>query len=124
LPRFHHLWIVEAELEIRNPSAEHDTRCEAIFEGLSQYASDETEPYPTQVARNDDGWLEVTFPVWAPTRWAAMSAGATVLAEVCNTAGTDVGVARLAVGESSEELAAYRNRIHVMENDAEPASAS
>lgn len=115
MPRFHHLWIVEAEIEIRNPSAERDTRCEAFFEGLSRYASDETEPYPTQVARNDDGWLEVTFPVWGPTRWAAMAAGATVLSEVCAATDTDAGTVRVTVGESSDELRDYRSRIHQME---------
>jgi hypothetical protein len=121
VPRFHHLWIVEAEVEIRNPSADDESRCEAIFRGLSQFASDDTEPYPTQVARNDDGWLEITFPVWAPTRWAAVAAGATVLSEVCSSAHADIGLVRLAAGESSDELRGYRSRMHRMEAGASPA---
>jgi hypothetical protein len=115
MARFHHLWIVEAELEIRNPAAEAETRCERVFRALERYASDETEPYPTQVARTDDGWLELTFPTWAPSRWAAIAAGATVLAEACAEADVDVGVVRLAAGESSDELLRYRDRVHAME---------
>jgi hypothetical protein len=116
MTRFHHLWIVEAELEIRNPtSSEADTRCERLFRALERYASEDTEPYPAQVAAGDDGWLEVTFPTWAPTRLAALAAGATVLAEACATADIEPGVVRLAAGESSEELTRYDERVKSMD---------
>ena len=115
MPRFHHLWIVEAELEIRNPAAEHDARCERIYQALERYASEDTAPYPTQIASRDDGWLELTFPVWAPNQWAAVAAGATVLAEACAHSDVDAGVVRLAAGESSEQLQHYRDRVRQME---------
>ena len=116
MPRFHHLWIVEAELEIRNPgAADHGSRCERIFEALSRYATEETEPYPSQIASTDDGWLELTFQVWAPTQWSAVAAGATVLAEACARADVEPGVVRLAAGESSKELEGYRGRVREME---------
>jgi hypothetical protein len=114
MPGFHHLWIVEAELEVRNPTGD-DPRCERLFEALSKYAGEETSPYPTQAARDDDGWVEVTFPVWAPTRWAAIASGAAVLAESCSGSGLDVGVTRLTAGESSEELTRYRERTRELE---------
>lgn len=107
MPRFHQLWIVEAELEVRNPAGE-DPRCERLFEALAQYGSEETSPYPTQAARSDDGWVEVTFPVWAPTRWAAIAAGSALLAEACAASKVDAGTTRLTAGESSEELLRYR----------------
>ena len=115
MARFHHLWIVEAELEIRNPAADHDARCERMYDALARYASEETAPYPTQIASRDDGWLELTFPVWAPTQWSAIAAGATVLAEAAARAEVDVGVARMASAESSEQLKEYRNRVREME---------
>src|SRR5215212_272790 len=72
MSRFHHLWVVDAEIEIRNPAPGEDVSCgERIFEALSRYASDESDPYPAQVVREDDRWAELTFPVWAPTRFAA-----------------------------------------------------
>ena len=114
MPRFHHLWIVEAELEIRNPAG-GDPRCERMFEELAKYASEETSPYPTQAARSDDGWVELTFPVWAPTRFAAIAAGAALLAEVCAGSAVDAGVARIAAGESSDELLRYRDRVSTLE---------
>ena len=114
MPRFHHLWIVEAELEIRNPAA-NDPRCERMFEALAKYASEETSPYPTQAARSDDGWVELTFPVWAPTRFAAIAAGAALLAEVCAGSAVDAGVARIAAGESSDELLRYRDHVSALE---------
>src|SRR4051794_41633695 len=38
-------------------------------------------PYTTlfRSVREDDRWLEVSFPVWAATRFAALAAGATIL---------------------------------------------
>ena len=114
MPDFHHLWIVEAELEVRNPAGE-DPRCERLFDALAKYAGEDTSPYPTQAAREDDGWAEVTFPVWASTRWAAIAAGAALLAETCAGSGVDVGVTRLTAGESSEELLRYRDRTRDLE---------
>ena len=115
MSRFHHLWIVEAELEIRNPAAEAETRCERLFRALERYASEDTAPYPAQAAAHDDGWVDMTFPVWAPSRWAAVAAGATILAEACATADVDAGVVRLTAGESSEELLKYRERTRTLE---------
>jgi hypothetical protein len=112
---FHHLWIVEAELEIRNPASEADPRCERLFAALERYASDDTSPYPAQAATNDDGWAELSFPVWAPTQWAAIAAGSAVLAEACATAGCDTGVVRVTAAESSEEIDRYRDRVQAME---------
>jgi hypothetical protein len=112
---FHHLWIVEAEVEIRNPAADAESRCERLFSALERYASDDTLPYPVQAASSDDGWVETTFPVWAPTRLAAIAAGATVLAEACTRAEVDPGVIRLAAGESSDELDRYHARVQAME---------
>jgi hypothetical protein len=126
MPRFHHLWIVDGELEILNPAPfdrpadapldQEDRSCGGrIYDELSRYAAEESSPYPAQVVSDDDRWLEVTFPIWAPTRFAALAAGATVLAEACGRAGADTGVLRLAVGESAEELHEYRGRVHEME---------
>ena len=117
MARFHHLWIVEAELEIRNPAAEADTRCERIFAALERFASDDTDPYPGQAASSDDGWVELTFPVFAPTRFAALAAASTVLAQACAEAEADVGAIRLTAGEGSEELLRYRERTRVLEAD-------
>lgn len=115
MARFTHLWIVEAELEIRNPDAAGDSRCERIFQALERHASDDTDPYPGQAATTDDGWAELTFPVFAATRFAALAAGATTLAEACKEADADVGVVRLTVGEGSDELVRYRDRTQAME---------
>lgn len=115
MPRFHHLWIVEAELEIRNPAPAPDARCERLYEALAAYASEETEPYPSQIASRDDGWMELTFPVWAPNQWAAVAAGSTVLAECCAVCGVEPGVVRLAAAESSQQLSEYRNRTRGLE---------
>ena len=115
MPRFHHLWVVEAELEIRNPAPAPDARCERLYDALAQYASEETEPYPSQTASRDDGWMELTFPVWAPNQWAAVAAGATVLAECCGACGVEPGVVRLAAAESSHQLIEYRNRTRALE---------
>ena len=115
MARFTHLWIVEAELEIRNPPDEAETCCERIFAALERYASDDTDPYPAQAANAGDGWVEVTFPVFAPTRFAAVACGATVLAEVSADAGADVGVVRLTAGEGSDDLLRYRDRTRAME---------
>ena len=115
MTRFHHLWIVEAEVEIRNPASEADTRYERIFRALERYASEDTDPYPALAASTDDGFVEITFPIWAPTRWAAVAAGATVLAAACSEADVDAGVVRLAAGESSDELDRYHERVHGME---------
>ena len=117
---FHHLWIVAAELEVKNPEPDRrgdaDASCGGrIFDALSRFASDDSSPYPTQVVREDDGWLELSFPVWAPTRLAAVAAGATVLAEACATAAVRPGVVRLAAGESADELQEYREQVHAME---------
>ena len=115
MARFTHLWIVEAELEIRNAAPEAENRCERIFEALERYASEDTEPYPAQAANTDDGWVELTFPVFAPSRFAAVAAGAAMLAEVCAEAGCDLGVVRLTAGEGSDELLRYRERTQGME---------
>jgi hypothetical protein len=118
MPRFHHLWIVEAELEIRNPASDHQSRCDRLYDALERYATEETSPYPSQIASTDDGWLEVTFPVWAATQWAAVAAGATVLAEACARSDIDAGVVRMAAGESSEQLLKYRDRVRAMETSS------
>lgn len=112
---FHHLWIVEAELEIRNPASEAETRCERLFVALERYASEDTAPYPAQAATRDDGWVEMTFPVWAPTPWAAVAAGATVLAEACASADVAAGVVRMTAAESLDEISRYHARVHAME---------
>lgn len=115
MARFHHLWVVQAEMEIRNPEPERESRCERVYAALARFASDETEPYPTQVGTTDDGWLQIDFPVWAPTRWAAVAAGATILSEVCAVADVNAGVVRMGAGESADELKSYRTRVHDME---------
>lgn len=115
MPRFHHLWIVEAELEIKNPGSDHQSRCDSLYAALERYATEDTSPYPSQIASTDDGWLEVTFPVWAATQWAAVAAGATVLAEACARSDVEAGVVRMAAGESSDELLKYRHRVREME---------
>lgn len=120
VPRFHNLWIVEAELEVRNPSPGGDGRGERIFEALMRYASDDTEPYPVRCQRTDDGWLEITFPVFAATRFSAMAAGSALLAEACTHADADVGVVRLTAGESANEIERYRQRFHAMEESQQP----
>jgi hypothetical protein len=112
---FHHLWIVEGELEIRNPASEATTRCERLFAALERYGSDDTSPYPAQAASKDDGWVEVTFPIWAPTPLSAVAAGSAVLAEACATADIDLGVVRLSAAESSDELERYHGRVQAME---------
>jgi hypothetical protein len=111
VPRFHHLWIVEAELELPQQGAPAD----AIFEALLRYATDDTEPYPVQCQRTDGGWLELTFPVFAPSRFAAVAAGSALLSEACARAGAEVGVVRLTAGESTNEIEAYRERFQQME---------
>jgi hypothetical protein len=124
MSRFHQLWVVDAELEIRNPAPDEESSCGArIFEALEAYASEESAPYPAQVVREDDRWAEVTFPVWAPSRFAALAAGAMVLAEVCGRAQTETAVVRLAVGESAAELHGYRSRMHDQEKHAETETA-
>ena len=115
VPRYHHLWIVEAELEVTNPAPEGDARGDRIYEALLRYASDETEPYPLQCRRNDDGWLELTFPVFAATRFAALAAGSALLAEACADAQATTGVVRLTAGESTNEIEDYRARFQQME---------
>jgi len=129
MSRFHQLWIVDAEVEIRNPApgdrpdvdalGSSDHSCGGrIYDALLRYASEESAPYPAEVVREDDCWLQLTFPVWAPTRFAALAAGATVLAEACARADADTAVVRLAAGESIDELHDYRGRIHEMERTA------
>ena len=115
MPRFHHLWIVEAELEVTNPTREGEARGDRIYEALMRYASDETEPYPLQCRRNDDGWLELTFPVFGATRFAALAAAATLLAEACVDADAGIGVVRMTAGESTTEIEGYRDRFQQME---------
>ena len=115
VPRFHHLWIVEAELEVTNPAPGDETRGDRIYDALMRYASDDTEPYPIQCQRNDDGWLEITFPVWAATRFAALAAGSALLSEACAHAAADIGIVRMTAGESANEIEAYRERFHEME---------
>ena len=115
MARFHHLWIVEAELEIHNPADGSDTRCERIFGALERFASDDTDPYPAQASSTDDGWIELTFPVFAPTRFAALAAASTVLAQACTEAEADVGAIRLTAGEGTDDLLRYRERTRAME---------
>jgi hypothetical protein len=123
MPHFHHLWVVDVELEIANPAPDAEESCgERIFGALSRYASEDVSPYPASVVRSDDCWLEVTFPVWAPSRFAALSAGAAVLAEVCAYAEAQIAVVRLAVGESAEELHGYRHRMRDMEQHSETSA--
>jgi hypothetical protein len=112
---FHHLWIVEAELEIRNPANGAETRCERLFRALERYGSDDTAPYPAQAASTDDGFVEVTFPVWAPTQWAAVAAGAALLAQACAEAEVETGVVRVAAAESSDEINRYHDRVQALE---------
>ena len=115
MPRFHHLWIVEAELELRNPDPGETARSERIFEAMLRYASGDTEPYPVQCRRNDDGWLEITFPVFAANPFAALASGSALLSEACAHADAAVGVVRLTVGESGHEIEGYRERFQRME---------
>ena len=125
MSRFHHLWVVDAEIEICNPAPDAEDSCgERIYEALSRYASDESEPYPAQVVRQDDQWAELTFPVWAPSRFAAAAAGAAVLADVCAQAAVATGIVRLAIGASADELHGYRSRMRRMEQDSETAVAA
>jgi hypothetical protein len=114
MTRFHHTWIVEVELEVTNP---HD-RAQRIFDALATYGCEDTEPYPAQTTRADDRWLEVAFPVWAPTQWAAIAAGSSMLAEACARAGAEVGVVRVAAAESSRQHEQYRERVRAMETTA------
>jgi hypothetical protein len=114
MTRFHHTWIVEVELEVTNP---HD-RARRIFDALAAYGCDDTDPYPAQVTREDDRWLEVSFPVWAPTQWAAIAAGAATLSDACARARADVGVVRIGAAESSRGHEAYRGRLREMESTA------
>jgi hypothetical protein len=111
MTRFHHTWIVEVELEVKNPGH----RADGIFEALAAYGCEDTEPYPSQVTRDDDRWLEVSFPVWAPSQWAAIAAGSAMLSEACARAGADVGVVRVGAAESSRGHEAYRGRVREME---------
>jgi hypothetical protein len=111
MTRFHHTWIVEVELEVKNP----DDRAQRIFDALAAYGCEDTEPYPAQVTREDDRWLEVSFPVWAPTQWAAIAAGASMLSDACARADAEVGVARIGAAESSREHEIYRERVRDME---------
>ena len=115
MPRFHHLWIVEAELEVTNPATDGAARGDRVYEALERYASDETEPYPLQCRSTDDGWLELAFPVFAATRFAALAAGSALLAEACADAEAGIGVVRLTVGESANEIEGYRERFQRME---------
>ncbi|MEA2177540.1 MAG: hypothetical protein QOG77_837 [Solirubrobacteraceae bacterium] len=111
MTRFHHTWIVEVELEVTNP----EDRAQRIFDHLAAYGCEETEPYPAQVTREDDRWLEVSFPVWAPSQWAAIAAGAAMLSEACARADATVGVVRVGAAESSREHETYRERVRSME---------
>ena len=115
VPHFNHLWIVEAELEVSNPAPGQKARGERVFEALMRHGSDDTDPYPIKSHRTDDGWLEITFPVWAATRFAALAAGSALLAEACTHADTQCGVVRLTVGESTNEIEGYRERFQAME---------
>ena len=116
MPRFHHLWIVEAELEVTNPAPDGDSRGDRIYEALMRFASEETEPYPLQCQRNDDGWLELTFPVFAPTPFGALASASALLAGACADADADVPVVRMTVGESTNEIEGYRERFQQMES--------
>jgi hypothetical protein len=111
MSRFHHTWIVEVELEVTNP--EH--RAQRIFDALAEYGCEDTEPYPLQTTREDDRWLEVSFPVWAPTQWSAIAAGSAMLADACARAGAEVGVVRVGAAESARAHETYRERVRDME---------
>jgi hypothetical protein len=111
MTRFHHTWIVDVELEVTNP----EDRAQRIFDALASYGCEETEPYPSLVTREDDRWLEVSFPVWAPSQWAAIAAGAAMLSEACARAGAEAGVVRVGAAESSRGHEAYRGRVRDME---------
>ena len=113
---FNPRWIAEAELDVCNPAPGGDARGERVFEALMRHGSDDTDPYPLQSRRNDDGWLEITFPVWAATRFAALAAGSALLAEACTHADAACGVVRLTVGESTNEIEDYRERCQQMES--------
>jgi hypothetical protein len=120
MSHFHHLWVIDAEIEITNPAPEAPASCgDRIVDALSRYAHEDSHPYPASVIRTDDCWVEVTFPIWAPSQFAALSAGATVLAEVCATADAQTSIVRLAAGESADELHRYRHRMRQMEQRAE-----
>jgi hypothetical protein len=121
--RFHHTWIVEVELEITNPGRRDgaESRAQRIFEALAAHASEETDPYPAQVTRDDDCWLEVSFPVWASSQWAAIAAGAAMLSDACAKADAEIGIVRVAAAESSREHLGYKERVRGMEET--PASA-
>jgi hypothetical protein len=112
MTRFDHTWIVEVELEVTNP----EDRGRRIFDALAAYGCEDTEPYPAQVVREDDRWMEVAFPVWAPSQWAAIAAGSAMLSEACARAGAELGVVRIAAAESSRGHEAYRERVRDMEN--------
>jgi len=112
---FHHAWIVEVELEVTNP---HEGCARRIFDALVAYGCDETEPYPTQVAREDGRWLEVSLPVWAPSQFAAIAAGSATVADACGRVGAGVGVVRIAAAESSRRHEAYRASVRDMEATA------
>lgn len=109
--RFHHAWIVEVELELKG-----DGDCsERIFGALAAHGCDDTDPYPAQVTREDGAWLDVSFPIWAPTQWAAIAAGAATLADACTRAEAEVGVVRIGAAESSRGLESYRDRVRDMD---------
>jgi hypothetical protein len=112
--RFHHTWIVEVELELKG----REGSSARIFDALAAYGCDDTDPYPAQVTREDGGWLEVSFPVWAPTQWAAIAAGAATLADACARADAEVGVVRIGAAESSRGHEDYRDRVRDMEATA------
>jgi hypothetical protein len=108
---FHHTWIVEVELEVTNA----DDRAQRIFDALAAHGCEDTEPYPLQVTHEDGRWLEVSFPVWASSQWAAIAAGAAMLSEACARTDATVGVARIGAAESSREHEDYRTRLRQME---------
>jgi hypothetical protein len=114
MTRFHHTWIVDVELEVTNP--EH--RAQRIFDVLAEYGCEDTEPYPSQVTREDDRWLEVSFPVWASSQWAAIAAGSAMLADACARAGAEVGVVKVGAAESSRQHEVYRDRVREMETSS------
>jgi hypothetical protein len=111
MTRFDHTWIVEVELEVTNP----EDRAQRIFDALAQHGCEDTEPYPAQTTREDDGWLEVAVPISAPTQWAAIAAGSALLADACARAGAEVGVVRIGAAESRRQHGDYRTRVRDME---------
>ena len=53
--------------------------------------------------------------MFGATRFAALAAATTLLAEACADADAGIGVVRLTAGESTNEIEGYRERFQQME---------